>query len=44
MQMSLHSTLVSYLDKLIWLLTGNFAIPGGQYVPVEHRQPRRLGR
>ena len=32
-QMSLHSTLVSYLDKLIWLLTGNFAIPGGQYVP-----------
>ncbi len=32
-QMSLHSTLVSYLDKLIWLLTGNLAIPGGQYIP-----------
>ena len=32
-QMSLHSTLVSYLEKLTWLLTGNFAIPGGQYVP-----------
>lgn len=23
-----HSTLVSYLDKLLWLLTGNFAKPG----------------
>ncbi len=32
-QMSLHSTLASYLDKLLWLLTGNFAIPGGQYIP-----------
>jgi anaerobic selenocysteine-containing dehydrogenase len=32
-QMSLHSTLVSYLEKLVWLLTGNFAIPGAQYVP-----------
>jgi formate dehydrogenase len=31
-QMSLNSTLCSYLDKLLWLLTGNFAIPGGQYV------------
>ena len=33
-QMNLHSTLCSYLDKLIWLLTGNFANPGGQYVPT----------
>jgi anaerobic selenocysteine-containing dehydrogenase len=33
-QMSLHSTLCSYLDKLLWLLTGNFANPGGQYVPT----------
>jgi anaerobic selenocysteine-containing dehydrogenase len=32
-QMSLHSTLASYLDKLLWLLTGNFAVPGAQYVP-----------
>jgi anaerobic selenocysteine-containing dehydrogenase len=32
-QMSLHSTLVSYLEKLVWLLTGNFAVPGAQYVP-----------
>lgn len=31
-QMSLHSTLSSYLEKLVWLLTGNFGIPGGAYV------------
>ena len=30
-QMSLHSTLVSYLEKLTWLLTGNFGRPGAQY-------------
>jgi formate dehydrogenase len=30
-QMSLHSTLVSYLEKLAWLLTGNFGRPGTQY-------------
>src|SRR5437868_11035447 len=30
-QMHRHSTLVSYLEKLVWLLTGNLAIPGGQY-------------
>jgi anaerobic selenocysteine-containing dehydrogenase len=33
-QMSLHSTLVSYLDKLVWLLTGNFGVEGGQYIPT----------
>jgi anaerobic selenocysteine-containing dehydrogenase len=33
-QMSLHSTLSSYLEKLVWLLTGNFAAPGAQYVPT----------
>ena len=33
-QMSLHSTLSSYLEKLLWLLTGNFAIPGAQYAPT----------
>jgi anaerobic selenocysteine-containing dehydrogenase len=33
-QMGLHSTLCSYLDKLLWVLTGNFAKPGGQYVPT----------
>jgi anaerobic selenocysteine-containing dehydrogenase len=30
-QMNRHSTLVSYLEKLVWLLTANLAIPGGQY-------------
>ncbi|SEG95332.1 Anaerobic selenocysteine-containing dehydrogenase [Nonomuraea solani] len=33
-QMSLHSTLSSYLNKLLWVLTGNFANPGGHYVPT----------
>ena len=33
-QMNLHSTLCSYLEKLLWLLTGNFGVPGGQYVPT----------
>ena len=32
-QMNRHSTLVSYLEKLVWTLTGNFANPGGQYIP-----------
>jgi anaerobic selenocysteine-containing dehydrogenase len=32
-QMSVHSTLVSYLEKLVWLLTGNFGRPGTQYAP-----------
>ena len=30
-QMGIHSTLCSYLEKLVWLLTGNFAKPGTQY-------------
>src|SRR5438093_4693866 len=30
-QMNRQSTLVSYLEKLVWLLTGNLAVPGGQY-------------
>ena len=37
-QMNRHSTLVSYLEKLVWLLTGNLANPGGQYAMTEHRQ------
>jgi anaerobic selenocysteine-containing dehydrogenase len=32
-QMNRHSTLVSYLDKLLWALTGNFGKAGAQYVP-----------
>src|SRR5829696_7063395 len=34
LQMSLHSTLASYLEKLLWLLTGNFGVRGGQYSPT----------
>ena len=30
-QMNRHSTLVSYLQRLTWLLTGNFAKPGTAY-------------
>jgi anaerobic selenocysteine-containing dehydrogenase len=33
-QMNRHSTLVSYLEKLLWLLTGNFGKRGAQYVPT----------
>jgi anaerobic selenocysteine-containing dehydrogenase len=33
-QMSPNSTLCSYLEKLVWLLTGNFAKPGAQYCPT----------
>jgi anaerobic selenocysteine-containing dehydrogenase len=33
-QMNRHSTLVSYLEKLVWLLTGNLGNPGGQYAPA----------
>lgn len=32
-QMNRDSTLVSYEEKLIWLLTGNFGKPGTQYLP-----------
>lgn len=31
-QMSRNSTVVSYAEKLVWLLTGNFAKPGTQFV------------
>ncbi len=33
-QMNRFSTLNSYLEKLLWVLTGNFANPGAQYVPA----------
>jgi anaerobic selenocysteine-containing dehydrogenase len=32
-QMNRHSTLVSYLEKLVWTLTGNLGNAGGQYAP-----------
>ncbi len=35
-QMNLHSTLNSYLNRLVWLLTGNYAKPGANnsFVPL----------
>lgn len=33
-QMNRHSTLVSYLQRLIWVTTGNFGRPGTNYVPL----------
>jgi anaerobic selenocysteine-containing dehydrogenase len=33
-QMGLNSTLVSYLNKLLWVLTGNFGNVGGHFVPT----------
>ena len=32
-QMNRHSTLNSWLEKLLWILTGNFAKQGTQYMP-----------
>jgi formate dehydrogenase len=32
-QMNRHSTMNSWLEKLLWILTGNFAKPGTQYLP-----------
>lgn len=32
-QMNRDSTLVSYVEKLVWLLTGNFGKPGAAYIP-----------
>ncbi|MGI9284006.1 MAG: molybdopterin-dependent oxidoreductase [Pseudomonadales bacterium] len=36
-QMNHHSTLVSYLNRLLWLLTGSFGKKGSQYVPTSLR-------
>ena len=33
-QMNRHSTLASYLHRLLWMLTGNFGKPGTQYIPT----------
>ena len=43
-QMNRHSTLVSYLEKLVWLLTGNFASPGRAVHPIVARLAGRLAR
>jgi anaerobic selenocysteine-containing dehydrogenase len=33
-QMGAHSTLCSYLEKLVWMLTGHFGRPGTGYIPT----------
>ncbi|MDO8389012.1 MAG: molybdopterin-dependent oxidoreductase [Actinomycetota bacterium] len=33
-QMGLNSTLCSWLEKLVWVLTGNFGKPGAQFIPT----------
>ena len=33
-QMNHHSTLVSYLHRLLWMLTGNLGKPGTHYIPT----------
>ncbi len=33
-QMNVHSTLNSWLEKLLWLLTGNLGVAGGMYSPT----------
>ncbi len=33
-QMNRHSTLVSYLHRMVWLLTGNIGKRGSQYIPT----------
>src|SRR4051794_40234085 len=46
-QQAPNSTLSSYLNKLLWLLTGNFAKPGGQNLHswmAPLFAPRRVGR
>lgn len=47
-QMNRNSTVVSYVEKLVWLLTGNFAKPGTQYVfsglaPIGRDRGHRAG-
>ena len=53
LQQSLHSTLNSYLEKLLFLVTGNFGVPGGNtfhstFLPIlgntDERGERRLVR
>ena len=43
-QMNRHSTLVSYLEKLLWALCGQFGNPGGQYIPASLQNIAGSGR
>ncbi|MGB5325789.1 MAG: molybdopterin-dependent oxidoreductase [Pseudomonadales bacterium] len=33
-QQNVHSTLVSYLQRILWVITGNFAIKGGHNIAI----------
>ena len=39
-----HSTLVSYLQRLVWILRGSFAKPGATHPPQRLRSPARQRR
>ncbi len=43
-QMNRHSTLVSYLEKLLWTLCGHFGNPGSQYIPASLQNIAGSGR
>nr|MBP6723929.1 molybdopterin-dependent oxidoreductase [Halioglobus sp.] len=43
-QMNRHSTLVSYLEKLLWALCGQFGHPGAQYIPASLQNIAGSGR
>jgi anaerobic selenocysteine-containing dehydrogenase len=43
-QMNRHSTLASYLEKLLWALCGQFGNPGGQYIPASLQNIAGSGR
>jgi anaerobic selenocysteine-containing dehydrogenase len=43
-QMNRHSTLSSYLEKLLWVLCGQFGHPGSQYIPPSLQNIAGSGR
>lgn len=43
-QMNRHSTLNSYLEKLLWALCGQFGNEGGQYIPLVLQNVAGSGR
>ncbi len=43
-QMNRHSTLVSYLEKLLWALCGQFGHAGAQYIPASLQNIAGSGR
>ena len=43
-QMNRHSSLNSYLEKLVWVLLGHFGNPGGQNIPAQLQSVAGSGR